>query len=65
MDFSNCLICGSTIALHQKYCGNCLEKYNRVFLLKQGDWNTFRPKTKDGTPERRKEIQNEMEKDGF
>lgn len=59
MELSNCLICGSTTVLYRKYCTNCLERY----YIKDGDWNRFIPKNKAGTPEHRKEVQDEFDKD--
>lgn len=47
------------VSMYQKYCGNCLKKYN----LKQGDWRTFKPKTKYDSPERYAEVTAEIEKD--
>ena len=28
LQFSNCVICSSTVAHGQKYCGNCMDRYN-------------------------------------
>lgn len=59
MSYSTCLICEKMVGGYQKYCERCLKKHK----LRQGDWRNFRLKTAYGTPERKQEVLDEMEKD--
>lgn len=61
MSYSECFACGRMVGGYEKWCDACLEAHK----LRQGDWRSFRPKTKYGTPERIEEIGSEIVKDSI